>query len=47
MGANKRDFFTNISSTIMLDMIGAKNYDQIEDLRNVDVYVHNAIEKLK
>ena len=28
-------------------MLNAKNYDQLEDLRNIDVYVQSAIEKLK
>ena len=31
----------------MLAMIGAKNYDQLDDLRNVQVSVDAAIEKLK
>ena len=47
MQAKRRDFYTHISSTIMLELIGAKNYDQLEDMRNIDLYVQNAIEKLK
>ena len=43
----QRDFYTSVQSTLFLNMIGAKNYDQLEDIKMVNIQVENAIAELK
>ena len=49
--ASKPRLFTNnyVSNTIMLDLIGATQYDTMEDMRNLNLQtkVHEAVEALK
>ena len=35
-----------IANTIMLDLIGAKNYDYLDDLRTLELHVQNGIDQM-
>ena len=50
LAAKQRTFnhtYTKTGNTIMLEMIKATNYDQIEDMRKLEPLVRTAIDELK